>query len=184
MLGLLLLAFALSMDAFAASVCQGAVQRNPGSLAIRIGLVFGAAQGLMPLIGWSLSLAFASVIDAVDHWIALILLSFLGARMIREGLAREPGECAPPIAGWHLFVAAIATSIDAAAAGVTLPMLGLPILLACGVIGATTALVSAGGVLLGSAAGTRFGKPAELLGGAVLIGLGVKIFIQHQFLGG
>jgi putative Mn2+ efflux pump MntP len=184
MFGLLLLAFALAMDAFAAAVCQGAVQRRAGRLAVTIGLAFGAAQGLMPLLGWSLSLAFAAWFAAVDHWIALFLLGFLGARMLHEGLARDEGECAPPIGGWSLLAAAIATSIDAAAAGVTLPLLGRPILLACAVIGGVTALVSGGGVWLGSAAGTRFGKPAELLGGAVLIGLGVKIFVQHQFLGG
>jgi putative Mn2+ efflux pump MntP len=184
MFGLLLLAFALSMDAFAAAICQGAVQRRPVPAALRIGLAFGLAQAAMPLIGWSLSVALAARIEAVDHWIALILLGLLGGKMIREGLAREDGECAPPMRGWHLLTAAIATSIDAAAAGVTLPLLGRPILLACGVIGATTFLISGAGVFIGSAAGSRFGKPAELLGGAVLIGLGVKIFIQHQFFGG
>jgi putative Mn2+ efflux pump MntP len=184
MFGLLLLAFALSMDAFAAAICQGAVHRRPGVIAVKIGLAFGLAQGVMPIIGWWLGLALTSYIQTIDHWIALLLLGLLGGRMIREGLEREAGECAPPMGGWQLLVAAVATSIDAAAAGVTLPMLGRPILLACGVIGVTTALVSAGGVWLGSIAGTRLGKPAELLGGAVLIGLGVKIFVQHQFFGG
>ena len=83
-----------------------------------------------------------------------------------------------------MLATAVATSIDAAAAGVTLPLIGRPVLLACSVIGGTTALISAGGVWLGSHVGTRLGKPAELLGGAVLIGLGVKIFVQHQFFGG
>jgi putative Mn2+ efflux pump MntP len=184
MFGLLLLAFALSMDAFAVAVCQGAVHRRPAAIALKIGLAFGVAQGVMPIIGWSLGLALASVIETVDHWIALLLLGLLGARMIREGLGREAGECAPPIGGWHLLAAAIATSIDAAAAGVTLPLLGRPIWLACSVIGGATALISGGGVWLGSIAGARLGKPAELLGGAVLIGLGVKIFVQHQFFGG
>jgi putative Mn2+ efflux pump MntP len=184
MFGLLLLALALAMDAFAASLCQGAVQRRAGMLALKIGLAFGIAQGVMPLLGYGLSLAFTAWIAALDHWIALILLGLLGLRMIREGLGRAEGECAPPISGWQLLAAAIATSIDAAAAGVTLPLLGLPIPLACATIGAITFLISAGGVWLGSIAGTRLGKPAELLGGAVLIGLGVKIFVQHQFLGG
>jgi putative Mn2+ efflux pump MntP len=184
MFGLLLLAFALSMDAFAAAICQGAVQRRAGALALAIGLAFGLAQGLMPLLGYALSLAFTASLSAVDHWIALILLVLLGGRMIREGLERQADDCAPPLSGWHLLVTAVATSIDAAAAGVTLPLLGRPVLLACAVIGATTALISAGGVWLGSHVGTRLGKPAELLGGAVLIGLGVKIFVQHQYFGG
>ena len=184
MFGLLLLAFALSMDAFAAALCQGAVQRRAGLLALRIGIVFGLAQGVMPLLGYGLSLIFSASMAAADHWIALVLLALLGGRMIREGLGREAGECAPPMAGWQLLAAAVATSIDAAAAGVTLPLLDRPILLACAIIGATTALLSAGGVWLGSIAGARFGKPAELLGGAVLVALGVKIFVQHQFFGG
>jgi putative Mn2+ efflux pump MntP len=183
MFGLLLLAFALSMDAFAAALCQGAVQRRAGLLALGIGLLFGIAQGVMPLLGYALNLAFTAWLQTVDHWIALILLGLLGGRMIREGLGRAPDECAPPLTGWQLLMTAVATSIDAAAAGVTLPLLGRPILLACGVIGATTAAMSAGGVWLGSIAGARFGRPAELLGGAVLIALGLKIFVQHQFLG-
>jgi putative Mn2+ efflux pump MntP len=184
MFGLLLLAFALSMDAFAAALCQGAAQRRAGLLALGIGLVFGLAQGIMPLLGYGLGLVFTASLAAVDHWVALVLLVLLGGRMIREGLGRAEGDCAPPMAGWQLVAAAIATSIDAAAAGVALPLLGRPILLACAVIGATTAALSAGGVWLGRIAGARFGKPAELLGGAVLIALGVKIFVQHQFLGG
>ena len=180
---LFLLALALAMDAFAAALCQGAVAGPARGTALRIAAAFGAAQGLMPLVGWSLGLAFAAVAAALDHWIALLLLGLLGARMIREGWTRDPDQCAPPLAGWALLAAAVGTSVDAAAAGVTLPLLGRPVAFACAVIGATTALICFGGVHLGRAAGARLGKPAELLGGAVLIGLGLKIFVEHQFLG-
>jgi putative Mn2+ efflux pump MntP len=184
MLTLFLLALALAMDAFAAALCQGAAAGSAGGTSLRVAGAFGAAQGLMPLVGWALGIAFASAVQAVDHWIALVLLTLLGGRMIREGLARDEADCAAPLAGWALFLASIGTSVDAAAAGVTLPLLGQPLLLACGIIGLTTAVLSFAGVYLGKAAGARLGKPAELLGGAVLILLGIKIFVEHQYFGG
>ena len=182
MLALFLLALALAMDAFAAALSQGAAGAGRGA-ALRIGAAFGVAQGAMPLLGWGLGLAFARVLQAVDHWLALILLSALGLKMLREALAGGDG---PParLAGWALFTCAIATSIDAAAAGLTLPTLGVPILLAVAMIGATTALLSWGGVLAGRAAGPWLGRYAEVAGGLILIGIGVKIFVEHQFLGG
>ena len=184
MLALLILSFALAMDAFAASLCQGAVARGPRGTALRVGAVFGAAQGLMPLVGWSLGIAFASVVQAVDHWVALLLLGLLGGKMILDGLTQDAGECAAPMGAWTLFIAAIGTSVDAAAAGVTLPLLGQPVALACAVIGVTTAVLCFAGVWIGKGVGARLGRPAVLLGGAVLAGLGVKIFVEHQFLGG
>ena len=183
MIALITLAIALAMDAFAAALCQGAVARPGARGALAIGAAFGSAQALMPLIGWALGIAFASVIRNVDHWIAFLLLGFLGVRMIREGLSRDEGECAPPLAGWALLSAAVATSIDAAAAGVTLPLLEQPVLIACGVIGATTAAICYAGVHLGAAVGTRIGKWAEIFGGAALVALGLKILIEHQFFG-
>ncbi len=181
MIALALLALALSMDAFAAALAQGAAGAGRGA-ALRIGTAFGLAQGVMPLLGWGLGLAFAGLLHAVDHWVALILLSLLGLRMVREAFSE--GDGAPKqLFGWALFTCAVATSIDAAAAGLTLPTLGVPILLAVGAIGATTAILSWGGVLVGRAAGGRLGRQAEVAGGLILIGLGVKIFVEHQFLG-
>jgi manganese efflux pump family protein len=184
MLALLILSFALAMDAFAASLCQGAVAGDARGTAIRVGAAFGAAQGLMPLIGWSLGLAFAAIVQAVDHWIALVLLGLLGGKMLWEGFSKGADDCVAPMGAWALFVASVGTSIDAAAAGVTLPLLGQPVLLACAVIGATTAVLCFAGVWAGRSVGARLGRPAVLLGGAVLAGLGVKIFVEHQFLGG
>lgn len=182
MFALFLLALALSMDAFAAALSQGAAGAGHGA-ALRIGAAFGFAQGAMPLLGWGLGVAFAGVLEAVDHWIALILLSALGLKMLREAFSADAG--APrQFAGWGLFTCAVATSIDAAAAGLTLPTLGVPILLAVVTIGATTAILSYGGVLAGRAASQWLGRYAEIAGGLILIGIGVKIFIEHQFLGG
>ncbi|HEY6916039.1 MAG TPA: manganese efflux pump MntP family protein [Allosphingosinicella sp.] len=183
MTALFILALALAMDAFAASLCQGAVARPGANGAIRIGAAFGTAQAVMPLLGWGLGIAFASLIQAVDHWVALALLGFLGVRMLKAGLEGETDDCVPALAGWALLSAAIATSIDAAAAGVTLPLLQQPIGTSIAVIGATTALLCFGGVFAGEIMGTKLGKKAEVAGGAMLILLGLKIFVEHQFLG-
>ena len=183
---LILLALALSMDAFAASLSQGAAARASATLAgaLRIGAAFGSAQAIMPLLGWALGLAFASVIRNMDHWIAFVLLAAIGGRMMHGGLATgvDDNNSMPLITGWALAGIAVATSIDAAAAGVTIAFLQQPVLVTCAVIGTVTFLLSSAGVLLGGTLGTVVGKRAELLGGIVLIGLGCKILVEHQFL--
>lgn len=185
---IVLLAVALAMDAFAAAVAQGVSARpHPGAAkALRVGLAFGIAQALMPLAGWGLGLAFASIVREVDHWIAFVLLAFIGARMTLAGLrpqATVPEAASVPASGWGLLAPAIATSIDAAAAGVTLPMLGQPVLLACVIIGAVTFVLSAAGVLIGAVAGALVGQRAEVLGGLVLVGIGTKVLIEHLYFG-
>jgi manganese efflux pump family protein len=186
---LLLIALALSMDAFAAALSQGAAAGAPiARRAIRVGLAFGAAQTLMPLLGWTLGLAFASVIRDLDHWVAFVLLGIVGGRMVREGLAnhdevQDPGK-ASTAGGRALFIMAIATSIDAAAAGVTLPLLDQPVVFSCVVIGATTLAMSVVGVLLGRTVGAVVGRRAEVIGGFLLVAIGTKILIEHLFFGG
>ena len=177
MIALLILALALAMDAFAVSLAQGAARRMQISHAAVLALAFGAAQGVMPLIGWGLGTALAGWIEAVDHWIAFAILSLLGVNMIRA--SREDTVPGPPLSGWPLFAAAIATSIDAAAAGITLPLLRLPIVVSCATIGIVTAALCFAGALGGSRASRHLEGRAELLGGLVLIGLGVKILIEH-----
>lgn len=181
---LIALAFGLAMDAFAVSVAQGASRRAGMGAALAMGAAFGLAQGLMPLIGWGLGWALAGVIRSVDHWIAFVLLGLLGAKMLREGLSKDEATAAPALIGWTLLGAAIATSIDAAAAGITLPMLGTPILVSCVVIGAITAALCVAGVLIGAASGARLGKIAEVIGGLVLIAIGTRVLIEHLFFGG
>ncbi|PHR14214.1 MAG: manganese efflux pump MntP [Sphingopyxis sp.] len=184
MISLLLLSLGLAMDAFAAAVAQGASSRPSRSTALRMSSAFGLAQALMPLLGWGLGIAFAGIMATVAHWVALALLGGLGLRMIKEGLDRHPDEAMKELSLWPLLIAAIATSIDAAVAGITLPMIGAPILLACAVIGLTTSLLTYPGVYLGALLGARIGKWAEAMGGLILIGLGIKIFVVQQFFGG
>ena len=180
MIALLLLSLALAMDAFAVSLVRGAARAPRIGEAATVAGAFGIAQGAMPLLGWGLGVAFAAWFAAIDHWIAFVLLGVLGLRMIRAALADDaPGAGADAGFAWGLLVAAIATSIDAAAAGITLPLLGPPIWLACAVIGGVTAILCFVGYLAGAKAGGKVGKRAELLGGAVLIALGCKILVEH-----
>jgi putative Mn2+ efflux pump MntP len=183
-LSLLLLAIGLAADAFAVSVAQGAARRPAVGGALAIAAAFGFAQGIMPLIGWGLGTAFADTIRTVDHWIALVLLGLLGAKMLREGLSDQDATATPALLGWALAGAAVATSVDAAAAGITLPMLGSPLATACLAIGAITAVLCFVGVRIGAAWGGRIGRTAEVIGGLLLIAIGAKIFVEHQFLGG
>jgi manganese efflux pump family protein len=180
MISLLLLALALAMDAFAVSLCQGCATRPGISGATRMALAFGGAQAVMPLLGWGLGTLFAGAIDAIDHWVAFVLLGALGIKMAWEGF-QPLDDCPPvPLAGRALFAAAIATSIDAAAAGITLPTIGVNIGVSVAVIGLVTAVLCFVGALGGARLGTVLGKRAEVLGGVVLMGLGVHVLAQHM----
>lgn len=183
---LLLLAAALAADAFAVALCHGTWTRPGIGGAVRIGAAFGVAQGLMPLLGWTAGIAFASAIRAFDHWFVFAILAALGLKAIHAGLS--PAEDCPSeprsMAGWALIGAAVATSIDAAAAGLSLPSLGAPVILACIVIGAVTLAMCAAGVLLGAFTGARMGRRAEVAGGVVLILVGTQILVRHLFFGG
>lgn len=181
---LLALALGLAMDAFAVSIAQGASARPGLRGALGIGAAFGLAQGLMPLIGWGLGVAFADLIQSVDHWIAFVLLGALGLKMLSEGLGGEDATSAPVLIGWTLAGAAVATSVDAAAAGMTLPMLGAPIWIACLAIGVITGGLCIAGVMIGEASGARLGRYAEIAGGLILIAIGTKVLIEHLFFGG
>ncbi len=175
---LLLLAFALAMDAFCVAVAQGASARPGVGGAVRMALAFGLAQALMPLAGWGLGQAFAGVIERVDHWIAFALLAAIGGKMIHEAMDGDETP-AIPLSGAGLLTAALATSVDAAAAGITLPALGLPVGLSVTTIGMVTAGLCLVGALAGGAIGARAGRRAEVIGGLVLIGLGGRVLLQH-----
>lgn len=178
----LILAAALAMDALAVAAAQGAAYRPRLPRTLGIAAAFGAAQGLMPLAGWAIGALAIGFVSAVDHWIALALLGFLGIRMIMEGFA--PPEAPRLLTGTALLAAAIATSIDAFAAGLTLPVLKAPVVTACLIIAIVTFALSWAGVRIGAAAGASLGRRAEIVGGLLLIGIGVRIFVEHQFLGG
>tara|TARA_B100000678_G_scaffold285299_1_gene288231 strand:+ start:604 stop:1149 length:546 start_codon:yes stop_codon:yes gene_type:complete len=177
LLEILLLALALAMDAFAVALTQGARFRPSIHGGLVIALTFGLFQGIMPLIGWGIGALAMGYVAAFDHWIAFGLLAFLGIRMLRGDIGEE--EAAQAMTGRALLIAGIGTSIDALAAGITLPTLAASPLVAAAVIGVVTLALSAFGVALGKVAGDRFGSWAERAGGVILIGLGCKILFEH-----
>lgn len=178
---ILILAVGLAMDAVAVALVRGSVGEHRLWRAIEVGLFFGIAQGVMPLAGWALGTAFADHIAAVDHWVAFVLLAFLGGRMIVEAMSGDDDVAASMPRSHYagLTIAAVATSIDAAAAGITLPLLDVPVALSCLTIGGVTALLCAFSYAGGTRASARMGKWAELAGGVILIGLGTRILIEH-----
>ena len=181
---LLLLAVGLSMDAFAVSICKGlAMKRATLKAGLTCGLWFGGFQALMPLIGFFLGNLFAGAIEAVDHWVACLLLVIIGVNMLKEafGQDEECDSCGSADLGVKtMFVMAVATSIDALAVGISLAMAGdVNILQAVILIGICTCGLSMAGVKIGSIFGSRFEKKAQLAGGIILILLGVKILLEH-----
>lgn len=176
MIEALILAVALAMDAVAVAMVQGAVFRPDLRRTLFIAAVFGIFQGVMPVIGWAFAELSLEWVEAIDHWIAFVILAVLGLRMIFDD---DEDEDAVPLAGVALLGAAVAESIDALAAGVTLPAIGLPIALTCTVIAVVTAVLSALAVGIGARLGSRYGRTAEIVGGIILIALGVKIVLEH-----
>ena len=182
---LFLIGVGLSMDAFAAAICQGlSMTRIKWGHALTVGLYFGGFQALMPFIGWMLGSQFADRIQQYDHWIAFILLVLIGGNMIREALSGDEGDAAQAETDLRLdhkklFLMAIATSIDALAIGVTFAFLETAILPAIGIIGCTTFCISVAGVAVGCWFGARYKKRAEITGGAILVLLGIKILLEH-----
>ena len=179
---LFLLAIALSMDAFAVSICKGlALPRVQLRSLLTVGAWFGGFQALMPLLGWLLGSQFADYISAFDHWIAFALLAAIGLNMIREALSREEDSdsLTPALGVRTMFLMAVATSIDALAVGVTFAFLSVRILPAICLIGITTFLISGLGLKLGNLFGVRYKARAELAGGVILVLLGVKILLEH-----
>ncbi len=179
----ILLAFGMSMDAFAASIGKGATLHKPKfSEAVRTGLIFGAIETLTPLVGWGLGMLASPFILEWNHWIAFILLVFLGGRMIVEGFRGDSDEAceAPHRHGfWLLVTTAFATSLDAMAVGVGLAFLQVSIVTTALAIGCATFIMSTLGMMVGRFIGPLLGKRAEILGGIVLIGIGSEILWSH-----
>lgn len=185
---LFVLAVGLSMDAFAVSVCKGLAMRKVtvGKMAL-VGAWFGGFQALMPAIGYVLGYQFKERIMAVDHWIAFVLLAFIGINMIRESAGKEKEEqsCGNETEGESLkpramFVLAVATSIDALAVGITFAFLEVNIMAAMLFIGVITFALSMVGVKVGNVFGTKYKSRAELSGGVILVLLGIKILLEHM----
>lgn len=181
-LEILILAVGLAMDAFAVSICKGlAMERISLKKAGIVGLWFGGFQALMPLIGYFLGSRFSDAIQSVDHWVAFILLVLIGANMVREGVSKEEdeGKDSGSLAFKTMLMLAVATSIDALAAGITFAFLDVNIASAVSVIGCITCIMSMAGVKVGSVFGTKYKAKAEITGGVMLILLGAKILLEH-----
>ena len=171
------------MDAFAVSVCKGLSLKTANlKQSAYVGLWFGFFQALMPLIGYLLGSTFASYVQKFDHWIALILLAFIGLSMIKEAFGEDEEEVGDSFCAKTMFLMAVATSIDALAVGVTFAFLNVNVIFAVFTIGITTFIFSAAGIKIGNVFGLRFKSKAELAGGAILVLLGLKIFVEHMFM--
>lgn len=177
---LLLIAIGLSMDAFAVAICKGlAMGKMNIKGAVTVGLYFGGFQALMPLIGYFLGSSFRHIIEDYDHWAAFILLALIGAGMIKEAMSRDEEAPDPSLDVKSMTLLAIATSIDALAAGVTFAFLRVDIFAAVCFIGAVTFCFGITGVKLGSVFGCRYKSRAEFTGGIILIFMGLKILLEH-----
>ena len=177
---LFVLAVGLSMDAFAVSICKGlAMKRITVKKACIVGLWFGGFQALMPLIGYLLGSQFEKYITSIDHWIAFLLLCFIGLSMIKESLSKEEEKTNDSLDAKTMLLLAVATSIDALAVGITFAFLQVDIIPAVSFIGITTFILSAVGVRVGNLFGTKYKAKAEIAGGIILIFIGVKILLEH-----
>ena len=190
-IALIFTAFALSMDAFAVSITKGMTIKNlKKSTALKMALAFGVFQGAMPLLGWALGISFESYIKSIDHWIAFILLGFIGFNMIKgffddrkEGKESELEFSATTdvddLSNKEIIMLAVATSIDALAVGISFAFLYVSIIPAASIICIITFLVCVVGVFVGNKVGDIFNGYAELVGGIILILIGFNIFNEH-----
>lgn len=181
---LILIGVGLSMDAFAIAVCKGLGMKklNIKQMLI-IALFFGGFQALMPLIGWTLGKQFESLITNIDHWIAFFLLGFIGGKMIYETVTEKDGGCGDSCGIGildikELFLMAVATSIDALAVGITFAFYKVNIASASSLIGVTTFIISALGVVIGRKFGEKLKDKAGIIGGIILIIIGIKILVE------
>jgi putative Mn2+ efflux pump MntP len=181
LLTVIILALGLSMDATAVALASGcAASRIHIGQALRLALLFGFFQTLMPVLGWLAGLGFKSFIASLDHWLAFGLLLFIGVKMIRE--ARRPVDCRP---GGNLsslprlLTLAVATSIDALAVGLSFSLLAVDIVVPVLVIGLVTFCLSLAGVLAGHRLGALIAGKVEVLGGLILVAIGAKILFEH-----
>ncbi len=180
---LILISIGLSMDAFVVSIGKGIslTDTNKKKMLI-IALFFGGFQALMPLLGYFIGTTFSEYITNYDHWIAFVLLAYIGINMIIEALGHDEDDTADSFNIKEIFILAIATSIDALAVGVTFALLpNINITTSVITIGIITFVLSYIGVMFGKKIGEKFGKISEIFGGVILISIGTKILIEHLF---
>lgn len=180
-ISILVIAIGLSMDAFSVAISIGAVSRKVSfAPVLRLSASFGLFQFFMPLAGWLGGMTIADYIAGFDHWIAFVLLLYVGGKMIHESFQREEKvHSNDPTKGLTLLMLSVATSIDALAVGLSLAFLKMPILYPSIIIGIVTFIMTALGMLFGEKLGKIFGKRVEVIGGIILIGIGIKILFDH-----
>jgi len=182
-LEIVLIAFGLSMDAFAVSITLGLSVKKPKIREIMIpGIYFGFFQALMPAIGFFAGFYFANIVANFEHWIAFILLGLIGGKMIKDSFSKDAQENdgnENVFRFTKMLFLAIATSIDALAVGVTLAIYKVNILIAAIIIGIVTFFISMCGVKIGNIFGIKFKSKAEFIGGTVLVLLGIKFVVEH-----
>ena len=180
-LTIILIALGLSMDAFAVSVTSGfTIKHLKINHALRLAAFFGLFQAVMPIIGWLAGFSLKEFIIDIDHWIAFGLLSIIGVKMIYESFKLNPKEeKSDPLNIYMLLMLSVATSIDALAVGLTLSFLHISVIIPAIVIGVITFLLSFAGVFIGDRFGHVFENKIEIAGGLILIGIGIKILIEH-----
>ena len=180
---LLAVAVALAMDAFAVAIVAGVVlSPMTGRHVFRLAFHFGLFQALMPVLGWVGGVAVHRHIAHIDHWVAFGLLAFVGGKMILDALRVKKTRLATtdPTSGWQLVILSVAVSIDALAIGLSMAMVGSTIIVPAVVIGIVAAGFTVAGMLLGRRIGKRLRKPAGIVGGLILIGIGLKIVLEHM----
>ena len=176
---LFLIAVGLSMDAFAVSICKGlSVKKLSPKHVLLVGVYFGGFQFLMPVIGYLLGFRFEHLITNIDHWIAFVLLAFIGGNMIKESFGKSE-ELNDDFGFKTMLLMAVATSIDALAVGITFAFLNVSIIPAASLIGVTTFIIAAVGIYIGNVFGAKYKSKAELAGGIILVLIGVKILLEH-----
>lgn len=179
-----LLAFGLAMDCFTISIASGIIQQKmEWRTCLLIAIFFGLFQGIMPLLGWGGTVHFRSFIESFDHWIAFVLLVFLGGKMIIESFQKEEHHHFNPAKLIVILTLAVATSIDALAVGISFTCIGLntfsSILYPILIIGITSSVLSFIGYIIGINFGKRFRIPVEPIGGLILIVIGCRILCEH-----
>ncbi|MBR4962374.1 MAG: manganese efflux pump [Muribaculaceae bacterium] len=182
-LALFILALGLSMDSFAVSLSSGvALKSFKFAHVAKIALYLSFFQAVMPILGWLLGVGFVNIIQSVDHWIAFALLLFLGGKMIYDAITEKQEEdkcCFNPTKFSTLVQMGIATSIDALAVGVSFAFLEIALVQATIIIFSITFIASVTGCYIGKAFGTRYSRVATFIGGAILVSIGLKIFLEH-----
>ena len=186
LLSLIILAFGLSIDAFAASIGRGAAVGTPHlGVALKAAAVFGITEMITPVIGWAIGSVFADYVEAVDHWIAFALLLAVGGHLVLEAFRKDEDaaeEPAPKGGLISLVLTAVGTSIDAMAVGISLALIDVDIRVAAPIIGVTTFVMTAIGMMAGKKLGEAFGHKAELAGGVALILIGCGILWSHTMM--